>query len=97
LAYRSLSISKGLGFWLDADLFGLVNSVRFEKEVKVTIEHGRGNHLCNEVSSVAYWYAEKPTRVRDLPPMEKRLPVIRDLINSRWVHDEKRQITTRKI
>ena len=22
--------------------------------------HGHGNHLCNEMSSVAYWYAEKP-------------------------------------
>lgn len=78
-------------------VFHIENPVRFEKEVKVTIEHGHGNHLCNEVSSVAYWYAEKPTRVRDPPPMEKRLPVIRDVINSRWVHDEKRQITTRKI
>ncbi len=78
-------------------VFHIENPVRFEKEVKVTIEHGHGNHLCNEVSSVAYWYAEKPTRVQDPPPMEKRLPIIRDVINNRWIKDEKRQITTRKI
>jgi hypothetical protein len=29
------------------------NPVRFEREIKVTIEHGHGNHLANEMSSVA--------------------------------------------
>jgi len=33
------------------------NPVRFTREIKVTIEHGHGNHLANEMSSVAYWYA----------------------------------------
>ncbi len=88
-------------------VFHVENSVRFKKEIKVTIEHGHGNHLCNEVSSVAYWYAEKPTRVREPPLLEKRLPITRDEFNPRylghgqyalkWVPDEKRQITTKKI
>lgn len=78
-------------------VFHIENPIRFEKEVKVTIEHGHGNHLCNEVSSVAYWYAEKPTRAQDPPQMEKRLPVIRDVINGKWIHAEKRQNTNRKI
>lgn len=88
-------------------VFHIENPVRFEKEIKVSIEHGHGNHLCNEVSSVAYWYAEKPARVRDPPPLEKRLPVIRDETSrvyvghgqytSKWIFDEKRQITTKKI
>lgn len=78
-------------------VFHLDNPVRFEKEIKVTIEHGHGNHLCNEVSSVAYWYAERPTRVQSPPPLEKRLPVLRDMINRKWIKDEKRQVTTKEI
>lgn len=78
-------------------VFHLDNPVRFEKEIKVTIEHGHGNHLCNEVSSVAYWYAERPTRVQSPPPLEKRLPVLRDMINCKWIKDEKRQVTTKEI
>ena len=31
------------------------NPVHFEKEIKVTIEHGHGNNLCNEMRSEAYW------------------------------------------
>ncbi|MFX0098865.1 MAG: glycoside hydrolase family 172 protein [Candidatus Hodarchaeota archaeon] len=76
-------------------VFHLENPVRFEKEVKVTIEHGHGNHLRNEVSSVAYWYAEKPTRIKDPPPVEKRLPVKK--VKDEWVHDPDSQITTREI
>ncbi len=38
----------------------LENPVRFRTEIKVTIEHGHGNHLANEMSSVAYWYAAEP-------------------------------------
>ena len=54
------------------------NPVRFKKSLKVTIEHGHGNHLCNEMSSVAYWYAAKPTKVAKVPPVAKRMPVLRD-------------------
>jgi hypothetical protein len=78
-------------------VFHIENPVRFEKEVKVTIEHGHGNHLCNEVSSVAYWYAEKSTKVRDPPSVQKRLPVLRDEYNQKWLYDETRQITTKRI
>ena len=41
----------------------LENPVRFEREIRVTIEHGHGNHLCNEMSSVAYWYGDRPRAV----------------------------------
>jgi len=88
---------RDTGGYQTSYIFHIENPVRFEKEIKVTIEHGHGNHLCNEVSSVAYWYAEKPTQVRTPPPMEKRLPVMRDTVNHKWIHDEKRRITTRKI
>jgi len=66
------------------------NPVRFEKEIKVTIEHGHGNHLANEMSSVAYWYAGKPAAALKPPPMRKRLPVLRD-DQGNWLHDRKNQ------
>ncbi|MBN2152021.1 MAG: DUF2961 domain-containing protein, partial [Candidatus Lokiarchaeota archaeon] len=75
--------------------FHLENPVRFTKEIKVTIEHGHANHLRNEVSSVAYWYSEEPTAVKEPPPVEKRMPVRRD--GGRWVFDPANQITSRDV
>lgn len=77
-------------------VFHLENPVRFQQEIKVTIEHGHGNHLCNEMSSVAYWYAERPTRVRNVPSVAKRLPVPRDN-QGRWLRDKRNQTTSRTI
>jgi hypothetical protein len=74
----------------------LENPVRFTKEIKVTIEHGHGNHLRNEMSSTAYWYAAQPARARAVPPLMKRMPVLKDERN-RWIHDKKREITSREI
>ncbi len=78
-------------------VFHLENPVRFEKEIKVTLEHGHGNHLCNEVSSVAYWYAETPRRVQRPPSLDQRLPVMRDAVNHTWIDDKARQRTSKKI
>ena len=72
------------------------NPVRFTESVKVTIEHGHGNHLCNEMSSVAYWYAAEPTRVADVPPVAKRLPVLRNN-QGKWLTTKKSQTTSRVI
>ena len=72
------------------------NPVRFEKEIKVTIEHGHGNHLANEMSSVAYWYADTPAAVINPPPVNKRLPVLRDNMG-RWLYDAKNQCPGKKI
>ena len=74
----------------------LENPVRFQKEIKVTIEHGHGNHLCNEMSSVAYWYAAAPGKIAKVPPLMKRLPVLRDN-QGNWLHDRRRQTTSRTI
>ena len=63
-------------------VFHLDNPVRFQKEIKVTIEHGHSNHLGNEMSSVAYWYAERPTRTVAPPPVAKRLPVPK--VDGQW-------------
>ena len=72
------------------------NPVHFTKEIKVTIEHGHGNHLCNEMSSVAYWYADQPNRATKVPSLAKRLPVARDNQNN-WLHNRKSQISSRVI
>ena len=63
------------------------NPVRFEREIRVTIEHGHGNHLANEMSSVAYWYAEQPTAAQPCPPVEARAPVRRDNVTGTWQAD----------
>jgi hypothetical protein len=77
-------------------VFHLENPVRFEKEIKVTIEHGHGNHLANEMSSVAYWYAAKPRSVAAPPPVRKRLPVLRDN-QGQWLYDNTRQCPGKKL
>jgi hypothetical protein len=71
----------------------LENPVRFSKSIKVTIEHGHGNHLANEMSSVAYWYAEKPTRPAKVPPVTKRLPVVQDN-QGNWIVEPAGQTTS---
>ena len=72
-------------------VFHVDNPVRFQKEIKVTIEHGHGNHLANEMSSVAYWYADSPSRCVSPPPVAKRRPVLRDN-EGNWQHDPTNQI-----
>jgi hypothetical protein len=77
-------------------VFHLENAVRFKREIKVTIEHGHGNHLGNEMSSVAYRYAEKPSRVAAPPPVEKRMPVLRDN-RGQWLTDPRNQCPGRPV
>ncbi len=61
----------------------LENPVRFEKEIKVTIEHGHANHLGNEMASVAYWYGDKPAAALALPPVAKRQRVPK--VDGKWI------------
>ncbi len=68
----------------------LENPVRFTREIKVTIEHGHGNHLCNEMSSVAYWYAARPAPVARPPAVARRMPVLRDN-QGNWLYEKKNQ------
>ncbi len=77
-------------------VFHLENPVRFNKSIKVTIEHGHGNHLCNEMASTAYWYADKPYPAAKVPPVAKRLAVLRDA-TGKWTNPKAAQITSRVI
>jgi hypothetical protein len=71
-------------------VFHLENPIRFQREIKVTIEHGHGNHLANEMSSVAYWYAAQPTTVIAPPPVEQRMPILCDN-QGNWLYDTSKQ------
>lgn len=73
-------------------IFHLTNPVHFKKSVKVTIEHGHGNHTANDYSSTAYWYQIEPHRKFDILPVEKRLPVILEFDNKKTL-----QATGRKL
>jgi hypothetical protein len=80
----------GEGAYQTSYVFHVENPVRFQKEIKVTIEHGHGNHLANEMASVAYWYADRPTHAAQPPSVEKRMPILRDNLG-RWLFDKKNQ------
>ncbi|WP_390526479.1 DUF2961 domain-containing protein [[Clostridium] hylemonae] len=55
--------------------FHITDPVRFEKSLRVTIEHGHANHLSDDWSSTAYWYQTLPTGKKiTILPMEERLP-----------------------
>jgi len=55
--------------------FHLVDPIRFEKRIRVTFEHGHGNHLSDDWSSTAYWYQTLPSPVLTVPDVEDRLPL----------------------
>lgn len=59
-------------------VFHLENPGRFSSSVRVTIEHGYGNHLANDMTSVAYWYTRTPKAVLQPPGGVRRLPIPRD-------------------
>ncbi len=73
----------------------LDNPVRFRKEIKVTIEHGHGNHLGNEMSSVAYWYTAKPVGAVAPPAVAQRMPVAN--AQGRWAYDKRNQCPGRPV
>ena len=60
--------------------FHITDPVRFEKHLKVTIEHGHANHLSDDWSSTAYWYQTLPTSTPlTIAPVAERLPVVSEL------------------
>jgi hypothetical protein len=55
--------------------FHVADPVRFEERIKVSIEHGHGNHLADDWASTAYWYQTLPSPKATILPLEQRLPV----------------------
>jgi hypothetical protein len=48
------------------------------------------------MSSVAYWYANTPTRIVDPPPVEQRMPVLQDN-QGQWLYDRSNQCPGRGV
>ena len=94
--YDALLGGSTAGGYQTSYVFHIENPIRFKKEIKVTIEHGHGNHLANEMSSVAYWYAKKPTKVATPPPVAKRMPILRDN-QGNWLYDKANQCPGKQI
>lgn len=72
ISFAERSDWKGFSSWYR---FHIVDPVRFEKSIRVTIEHGHANDRSDDWSSVAYWYQTEPhARPRRLPPPSDRMP-----------------------
>jgi len=53
----------------------ITDSVRFQKSIRVTIEHGHANNRSDDFSSVAYWYQTEPHKsFPEMPQAEQRIP-----------------------
>ncbi len=76
-------------------IFHLENPVRFQKEIKVTIEIGHANHLGNDISSVAFWYAAEPASVLPPPPVAQRQPPVKR--DGQWILDPATRFTTHQV
>ncbi len=65
--------------------YHIEDPIHFEKEIKVTIEHGHNNHRGDIWETTAYWYQTEPhMRFEPLPDYEERMPRKTDRIK-RWL------------
>ena len=56
--------------------YHIKDPVPFEKEIRVTIEHGHNNHRSDDWSTTAYWYQTEPHMAYEpILPVGKRLPL----------------------
>jgi hypothetical protein len=55
--------------------FYVNDPVRFQRSIRVTIEHGHANNFENDYTSTAFWYQKEPHKVHPvLPSAQERLP-----------------------
>jgi hypothetical protein len=72
ISFAERSDWRGFSSWYR---FHIADPIRFEKSIKVTIEHGHANDRSDDWSSVGYWYQPEPhAPQRRLPPVEDRIP-----------------------
>lgn len=62
--------------------FHITDPVRFNKRIKVTMEHGHANHLADDWASTAYWYQDLPSKEIKIAAVEDRLPLRPSFIDS---------------
>lgn len=54
--------------------FHITDPVHFKKRIRVTMEHGHGNHLSDDWASTVYWYQKLPSPVLSMQPVAERIP-----------------------
>jgi hypothetical protein len=52
----------------------LLDPVRFQKSIRVSIEHGHANRRSDDYASTAYWYQLEPHKPFGILPVGQRLP-----------------------
>lgn len=78
--YHGITVNSGDGEWPwrgknSCYRFHIEDPVRFEKSIRVSIEHGHANKMRNDYCSTAYWYQLEPHGAFPvLPSVENRLP-----------------------
>jgi hypothetical protein len=78
--YHGITLNSGTKEWPwkgknSMYRFHIEDPVRFERSIRVSIEHGHANKLSNDYSSTAYWYQLEPhRRFPILLGVEERLP-----------------------
>jgi hypothetical protein len=56
--------------------FFVTDPIRFQKSIRVTIEHGHANNFANDYCSTAFWYQSEPHKAFPrLPAAAERLPL----------------------
>lgn len=59
---------------ISAYRFHILDPIRFQKSIRVTLEHGHANRRSDDYSSTAYWYQSEPHKSFGILPVEERLP-----------------------
>ncbi len=78
--YHGLTVYSGNSDWPwkgknSLYRYHIEDPIRFEKSIRVSIEHGHANKLSNDYSSTAYWYQLEPhKRFAPLLGVMERLP-----------------------
>jgi hypothetical protein len=64
--------------------------ISFQKNIRMTIEHGHANSFENDYASVAYWYQREPHMVfPSLPARKDRFPILPDAFDkAKTMRDE---------
>ncbi|HMS55063.1 MAG TPA: DUF2961 domain-containing protein, partial [Fimbriimonadaceae bacterium] len=78
--YHGLTLYSGTDEWPwggknSMYRYHIEDPIRFEKSIRVSIEHGHANKLFNDYSSTAYWYQLEPhAPFPKLLAVDERLP-----------------------
>lgn len=61
--------------------YHIADPITFEREIRVTIEHGHANHRSDDWSTTAYWYQTEPHKpFEPILSVKERMPVDEELL-----------------